>query len=347
MLNNNNTISKKCHYKHLTSSNRGQIQAYRNEGKSIRFIAKILGKNPSTISRELKRNSVTQMDSSYAFKDVYIADTAHILYKKRRQKCISRKQYDPLFFVELKKEILKKENRAHSIDTFCNVYKRNNLDKVIPSTKTVYEMIHRGEITGIKPYMLPRMTKLKPRRKTNEQSNAKKNKKVLGTSIEQRPEHINSREEKGHFEIDAVKGKNGKNEACIITLVDRRSRYTYILFLPKLNAQNVNKALQKLFRKVGKKSFKSITSDNGSEFSRLTELESKNMKVFFAHPYSSYERGTNENTNGLIREFLPKGESMNGKEKEIPEIQKILNGRCRKILDYRSAEEYHFDNTIA
>ena len=81
--------------------------------------------------------------------------------------------------------------------------------------------------------------------------------------------------------------------------------------------------------------------------SRLAELESRNMKVFFAHPYSSYERGTNENTNGLIREFLPKGKSMNGKEKEIPEIQKILNERCRKILNYRSAEEYHFDNTIA
>lgn len=82
MLNNNNTISKKCHYKHLTPSNKGQIQAYRNESKSIRFIAKMLGKNPSTISRELKRNSVTQMDSSYAFKNLYIADTAHILYKK-------------------------------------------------------------------------------------------------------------------------------------------------------------------------------------------------------------------------------------------------------------------------
>ena len=83
MLNNNNTISKKCHYKHLTPSNKGQIQAYRNEGKSIRFIAKMLGKNPSTISRKLKRNSVTQMDSSYAFKNLYIADTAHILYKKK------------------------------------------------------------------------------------------------------------------------------------------------------------------------------------------------------------------------------------------------------------------------
>ena len=145
------------------------------------------------------------------------------IYKKRRQKCIYRKQYDPLFFVELKKEILKKEKRVHSIDTFCNVYKRDNPDIVAPSTKTVYELIHRGQIEGIKPYMLPRMTKLKPRRKTDGQCNTKKNKRILGTSIEQRPEHINSREEKGHFEIDAVKGKNGKNEACIITLVDRKT----------------------------------------------------------------------------------------------------------------------------
>mgnify|MGYP001675682394 FL=1 len=71
------------------------------------------------------------------------------------------------------------------------------------------------------------------------------------------------------------------------------------------------------------------------------------MKVYFAHPYSSYERGTNENTNGLIREFLPKGRSINEKEKEMLKIQEALNGRCRKILGYRSSEEYHFDDTIA
>ena len=122
----------------------------------------MLGKSPSTISRKLKRNSVIQLDSSYTFKGIYIADTAHILYKKRRQKCIYHKQYDPLFFVELKQEILKREKRVHSIDTFCNVYKRDNPDKVAPSTKTVYKMIHRGQIEGIKPCMLPRMIKLKP-----------------------------------------------------------------------------------------------------------------------------------------------------------------------------------------
>ena len=71
------------------------------------------------------------------------------------------------------------------------------------------------------------------------------------------------------------------------------------------------------------------------------------MKVYFSHPYSSYERGTNENTNGLIREFLPKGRSINEKEKEMLKIQEALNGRCRKILGYRSSEDYHFDDTIA
>lgn len=151
MLNNNITISKKYHYKHLTPSNRGQIQACRNEGKSIRFIAKMLGKSPSTISRELKRNSVTQMDSSYAFKNVYIGDTAHILYKK------------------------------------------NKTEVYLPQ--------------AVWPSIL-------------------------------------------------CWAENGKNEACIITLVDRKSRYTYILFLAKLNAENVNKALHKLFRKIGKKNFK-------------------------------------------------------------------------------------------
>ncbi len=202
------------------------------------------------------------MESLHGFKNLYFADSANILYKSRRKKCVYLKEYDPQFFLELKNEILKKEKREHSIDTFCNFYKRNNPDKIVPSTKTVYEMIHNGKIEGIKPYMLPRLVKLKPRSKNNGHTNAK-------------------------------------------------------------------------------------TSDNGSEFSKLVELENKNLKEYFAHPYSSYERGTNENTNGLIREFLPKGESMNGKEKEIPEIQKILNRRYRKILDYRSPEEYHFDDSIA
>ena len=161
------------------------------------------------------------MDSLYGFINFYIADTVDIYYLKRREKCKFVKKYDPQFFIELKAEVLKKEYRKFSIDAFCAVYKSNNSNKVVPSTKTVYEMIHRSQIVGIKPYMLPRMTKLKPRKKTSGHSNPKKNKKVLGNSIEKRPEHINS--QKGHYEIDAVKGKNGKNKTCIITLVDRKA----------------------------------------------------------------------------------------------------------------------------
>ena len=142
----------------------------------------------------------------------------------------------------------------HSIDTFCNVYKRDNLDKVVPSTKTVYKMIHRRQIEGIKPYMLSRMTKLKPRRKTDGQCNTKKNKRILGTSIEQRPEHINSREEKGHFEIDAVKGKNGKNEACIITLIDRKTD-THISFFSQAECPECQQGSTEAIQKSWKKEF--------------------------------------------------------------------------------------------
>ena len=157
------------------------------------------------------------------------------------------------------------------------------------------------------------MSKLKPGTRKNDKP--KQNKRILGTSIEQRPEHINNREEIGHYEIDAVKGKNGKNEATAITLVERTTRFVYLLYVNKLTSENVNKELIKLFRNIGKRNFKSITSDNGSEFSKLSTLGSNNFKIYFAHPYSSYEHRTNENMNGQLREFLPKGVSMNDKKK--------------------------------
>ena len=90
------------------------------------------------------------MDSLYGFINFYIADTVDIYYLKRREKCKFVKKYDLQFFIELKAEVLKKEYRKFSIDAFCVVYKSNNPDKVVPSTKTVYEMIHRGQIDGIK-----------------------------------------------------------------------------------------------------------------------------------------------------------------------------------------------------
>ena len=192
--------------------------------------------------------------------------------------------------------------------------------------------------------MLPRMIKLKPRRKTDGQCNTKKNKRILGTSIEQRPEHINSREEKGHFEIDAVKGKNGKNEACIITLVDRKSRYTYF---SQAECPECQQGSAEAVQKDWKKEFQVDNFGQRLGIQQAGRAGKQKHESVLCTSVSSYERGTNENTNGLIREFLPKGKSMNGKEKEISEIQKILNERCRKILNYRSAEEYHFDNTTS
>ena len=338
-MSHNNTIKlKKSHYHHLSSYERGQIALLHKEGMSLRKIASKINRSPSTVSREIKRNSTLQQNYLYEFVPIYIPETADILSRKRRNR---KKEllckYDPMFFEQLYEEITKKY-RIYSVETLVEEWRRLYPEIRVPSFKTIYRFIHLG-ILKLKLYKLPRMSRLRPRRKKNNVS--KKNRKVLGRSIEQRPESINSRSEAGHFEIDAVKGKNGKGEAAAISLVDRVSRYTYLMYVESLTSENVRRELLKLFRKVGKKNFKSITSDNGSEFSSLSSLEGRTLKVYYAHPYSSYERGTNENTNGLLREFLPKGKSMNGLKKEFKKIEECLNNRPRKILGFSKPSEVH------
>lgn len=338
MLSNCIIENEKSHYKHLSSYERGQIAMLHKEGVSQAEIAKRINRNKSTVSREINRNSTTLQNYQYEFVSEYIPETADILAKKRRNKDKDLlKKYDPEFFEQLYIELTKKY-RTYSVETFVNYWKEKYPDRKIPSFKTVYRFIRMG-ILKLKVYKLPRMSKLKPRNSKN--AKPRKNKKVLGTSIEERPENINNREEAGHFEIDAVKGKNGKNEAAAITLVDRVTRFVYLMYVEKLTSESVNKQLLNLFKKVGKRNFKSITSDNGSEFSKLAMLESKNFSVYFAHPYSSFERGTNENMNGQLREFLPKGKSINGLKKEFKKIEECLNNRPRKILDFKTSSELH------
>lgn len=177
-------------------------------------------------------------------------------------------------------------------------------------------------------------------RKRPKKDNTKTYKKKLGTSIEERPEEANNRSEFGHREIDLVLFKRTKNEAVLLTLVERQTRYTLIRKIGGKTAKCVLQSLRSIFKKHGKSTFKSITSDNGSEFASLTELESKYLNIYYAHPYSSCERGTNENHNGQIREFLPKGQSINGGSKSIiNKVENCLNQKMRRILGYCSPKE--------
>ena len=173
-----------------------------------------------------------------------------------------------------------------------------------------------------------------------------------GESIEQRPEEIDEREEFGHWEGDTVYSGKGKRKTtrALLTLTERKTRKEIIIAIPNRKAETVVKALDALERKLGARRFraifKSITFDNGTEFAAAEELErtcvNKRLprtKVYFCHPYSSWERGTNENTNGMIRRRFPKGTNFAAvTNAQIAQAENWINNYPRKILGYKSSE---------
>ena len=173
-----------------------------------------------------------------------------------------------------------------------------------------------------------------------------------GESIEQRPEEIDGREEFGHWEGDTVYSGKGKRKTtrALLTLTERKTRKEIIIAIPNRKAETVVKALDALERKLGARRFraifKSITFDNGTEFAAAEELERScvnkrlpRTKVYFCHPYSSWERGTNENTNGMIRRRFPKGTNFAAvTNAQIAQAENWINNYPRKILGYKSSE---------
>ena len=168
------------------------------------------------------------------------------------------------------------------------------------------------------------------------------NKRKFGKSISERPKHIELRKEFGHWEIDTVIGKKTSDQDVLLTIIERKSRYYKVIKIDSKSSKRVNDALLDYIMESKTKVaevFKSITSDNGSEFSGLSDFESL-VAVHFCHPYSSFERGSNERHNGILRQFIPKGRSINDfSEDEIMYFVDIINAKPRKNLGYRIPEE--------
>ena len=216
-------------------------------------------------------------------------------------------------------------------------------------TKTLYNYIDLG-LLDIFNADLP----MKLRRNTKSYR-VKKHKKNLGKSIAERPTYISEREEFGHWEIDTVVGQKSNNDCVLLTILERKTRNAIIQRIEAKTAEAVTKALTRIRDIYGKqfsKVFKSITGDNGSEFAELSKLEDiTDTKIYFTHPYSSFEKGTNERHNGLIRRFIPKGKRIsNYNQNDIAFIKEWMNTLPRKILNYHTPEELfemHLDEIYA
>ena len=318
-------------YKHLSEAERGEIEAYLSVGLKPAEIARRLGRNRSTITREINRGSITQLkkvNGQKVYYQHYYADAAHNRYRDARETSyylkLDRVSND---FLTKFIEAMREKPRVHSVDTFVHTYRLQHVDAVVPSTKTLY--IHQG-LLEIKVIDLPRAVRI--RKKFNKRPSTKKH---LGKSIEERPEEINNRSRFGDWEIDSVLGGKTIGEPSILTLVERQTRYAVTKKLVEKKAEYVNQAVLECMKLYP---IKSITADNGNEFSSLSKIEG--LDVYFAHAYSSYERGTNENFNGLLREFIPKGSSLKKLNPTLLEdYTKAINERPRRIHGYQSAKK--------
>lgn len=178
---------------------------------------------------------------------------------------------------------------------------------------------------------------------TRRAKKVRENKRILGKSIEERPEVVDFREEFGHWELDSVIGKKKKGEPVVITLTECKTRMCIWLKVRDHSVEAVNEALRILFSQFSDlwhEVVKTITTDNGPEFALLLELEGDHMCVYFTHPYSSCEKGTNECYNRMLRRFIQKGKSISDyTADEICFFADFINGLQRKILDYHTPEE--------
>jgi len=339
-------ITKKREFKHLTETERKIIERYYRT-LSISAIAEILGRDKSTVSREIKRASVIEYKvNPYQSKDpnyptsiekkVYYAKEGEETYKKNRERCGRKSKIgkckDLILFVISKV----KSKEKWSIDSAIGYAKVNNIfPEQNISTRTFYIWIDKG-LEGINNFDLLRKIGRKPRNK----SKSKERKRIYGRSIEERPISVKERVEFGHWEGDLIIGKD--NKSYLFSLVERKTRIGLLFKISSKESKNIVEIIDRLKAEYGdnfSKIFKTITFDNGSEFADSIGMEKDNMtSVYYAHPYSSYERGSNENWNGLVRRFLPKGSSFEElSEEDINKILNYINTMPRKLLGYRTA----------
>jgi transposase, IS30 family len=315
-------------YTHFTASERLQLYELRiTDQRSIPAIAEIMNRNKSSISRELKRNTDKE-------NKVYFPDTAQEKMQTRRQESKERFKSVSAATIEHIKERLTK---YHSPEQIAGRMKEEGLDSV--SYETIYQMIY-ADHDGLGVYKQYLRQKQKQRRRKGVKQ---KRGRIPGrVGIEERPKVADLKTEIGHWESDTVIGCN--HTGIVVTHVDKASKFLLAGLAINKTVEQINRVTINLFENVKAGFRKTMTFDNGREFCGHQELAARlGLNTFFANPYHSWERGLNEHTNGLIRQFFPKGTNFKiVKPEELEKAVELINHRPRKSLDYRTPFEVFF-----
>ena len=306
--------------KHLTLKERQLIELWTSEGKSNRYIAKLLGKSHQTINNEIKRGMVLQQLRSGLYRRVYRAEYAQRKYIQNRKKSVRHIRLDKETYKRIKYYL----KRHYSPEMIVN---KGYVDVPV---STIYYWIHQGYLGSQRDCLIYPQKQKRKRPVKSEKFRG------FGKTIDERPDYINERTEIGHFEIDTVILTREKNQ-CLLTMTDRKSRYEIIRLIKDKTGKSVNEALSALIKEY---EIKSLTADNGTEFARLSDVISKD-NIYYAHPYCSQERGSNENHNRLIRRHLPKG-CKNTTSAEVARIELWINKYPKRMFNYLTPEMiYH------
>jgi transposase, IS30 family len=317
----------KIAYKRLDRSGRIEIEKQLALGRNNLQIAKILSVHPSTISRELKRlaKGTYQIEKAEA-------NYVHNLLDRRLGK--TKIEGNPKLKNFVYSHLKLHWSPQQISNTLKQLYPFDSTMQI--SHESIYCHIYIQPKKEVEKLLISQL-----RQKRNYRGNVRRGADKRTTikdpiRIDERPSEVLTREIPGHWEGDLVLGKN--RESAIGTLVERSTRFLIIVPLKKKDATSVRTAFEKAFKNIPKHLKLSLTYDNGTEMAQH-KLFTKNtkVKVYFAHPYSPWERPTNENTNGLIRDYFPKGTDFNLiAKKELHEVQNQLNERPRKTLEYES-----------
>ena len=329
---------------HLQREERGAIQALKRQGLSNRAIARELGCSPTTIGNELKRGTPPRK-SNKGRAPGYSAKYGEAVYRSNRLR--SRKPHKlPSCGMFVAWVTIQIKEHKWSLDACVGYAKRHGLFSAneMVCTRTLYKEAWAGNLPiGIME--LPEAVK----RKHSRPSKSRENKKNFGKSIDLRPEIVSQRTEEGHWEGDTVVGKRAGKEAVVFSLLEKKTENYMAFLIPGKTSEAVMAAMQMLKAEYGDhfaEVFKTITVDNGAEFADFAQCEDWGTEVYFAHPYTSWERPQNERHNGLFRAFVPKGASLQSYSTEyILSAADELNARPRKKLGYATPEEL-FDSFL-
>lgn len=338
------------HYRTLTWNDRLKIEALHKVGVSPKRIAEELGFHFVSIYRELKRGQYEHLNGKdwtteirYSPEKSEEKKQAYLRAKGADLKIGKNREYAEFleYMIGVKK---------YSPDVALHAAREKGKWKDTEITRTtLYRYIHQGLFLSISNKDLP--IKKKKRRKKNSNRAARA---PRGTSIERRPAEVKTREIFGHWEMDSVEGAKGSKEILLV-LTERKTRAEIVRKLKDKTAASVVNELNTLEREYGTKRFcsifRTITVDNGAEFSDATGMEksikqkSKRTRIYYCHPYSYFERGSNENQNRLIRRFYPKGcHFKNATKEDIQNVEDWMNNYPRGILNWKTPAELFQEN---